>query len=602
MGTGTAKPIVEDTKSTRTKDEKAASSSQKEKPKPDNSEDLRDKYDLGEVLGSGSFGQVREARLKANPDIVRAVKIIENDTEGGDWSNSAMFRKEVGLLQKMNHPNIVAFWDVYEDKHFLYVVMDVCKGGEVFSKIIELKRFTEANAATLGAQMLASIDYVHKKEIMHRDIKAENFLLSDTSPTSVVKMIDFGMACKFGHGQVFTEICGSPHYLAPELIGQKYNRMVDMWAFGVLLYLIMYGHYPFDSKNTREIMVKVLTEPIKWQTKAKLHLDTIAFLKLCLEQSPKKRIKPEDALKHKWVTSAASPDVVESSEKAAEPAEDLGECIRSAHKKITSSKKEVDKAVDKMRTDKLVQINNDFKKGIRCGTRLGETPKEDFMSKPEFIRRDNRLTTAPSRAIQQAVNPISMLIAGAAKATATATAAVTRKPNEGKVTRFAPERDTSEVDMKDSKPEPESSADAASPPEERAAPQRKNKQAKTTRLMYIGDMEQDEEKNLKEMWEKWRKEDAGKKPGHAGSPDGCQSDGLSSPCQSHELLSPGAVQETIAASSVAKETSPIQGAAVGPVEATSADNSKPQFAGVVPTGQSDDPPGPADASGLKAGG
>merc|ERR1712048_451056 len=126
-------------------------------------------YDLGNVLGSGSFGQVREAKLKDAPQAeIRAVKMIERDNDDGEWSNQAIFVREVGLLQQMNHNNIIRYYDFYEDVHFLYVVMELCKGGEVFAKILELKRFSEKNAAVLGEQMLKALDYVHKLKIAHR--------------------------------------------------------------------------------------------------------------------------------------------------------------------------------------------------------------------------------------------------------------------------------------------------------------------------------------------------------------------------------------------------------------------------------------------------
>merc|ERR1719476_1171378 len=152
--------------------------------------------------------------------------------------------------------------------------------------------------------MLRAISYCHSLSIAHRDIKAENFMLADSSLSSPVKMIDFGMACKFEEGQVLTELCGSPHYLAPELIGQKYNHRADVWAFGVLLYLLMYGHYPYDAKHPRDIMVKILTEPIRWQTKVKLSEHGLDFLKKLLEHDPKKRPSAEEALKHAWMKLA----------------------------------------------------------------------------------------------------------------------------------------------------------------------------------------------------------------------------------------------------------------------------------------------------------
>jgi len=373
-----------------------------------NEEDIRDKYDIGKILGSGSFGQVREAIVKENPSEVRAVKMIERDDDDGEWSNRAIFVREVGLLQQIKHENIIRYFDVYEDVHFLYVVMELCKGGEVFAKILELKRFSERNAATIGKQMLQAMDYMHKLMICHRDIKAENFMLAAPHLQAPVKMIDFGMATKFVQEEVLTELCGSPHYLAPELIGQKYNHLADVWAFGVLMYLLMYGHYPHDAKHPRDIMVKILTEPIEWRKshskEHKLSKDAISFLKRVLEHNPQKRMTAEEALNHQWMQGFA---------KSLDDGEALStEVLRSAHKKITSTRKMVDQKVDELRNQKLQKIDEDFSRGIRHGQRLGETPTEDFMSKPEFLRRDNKLTTAPSGATAVRRTSITQLIAG----------------------------------------------------------------------------------------------------------------------------------------------------------------------------------------------
>lgn len=359
-------------------------------------EDVRDKYDIGEILGSGSFGQVRRAKLKDGSQTdVRAVKVIERDDDDGEWSNQAMFVREVELLQKIEHTNIIRYYDFYADPHFLYVVMELCSGGEVFQKILELKRFQESDAAAIGRQMLSALNYVHSSNIAHRDIKAENFLFSDSSITSPIKMIDFGMATKFKEGQILTELCGSPHYLSPELIGQKYTHLADLWAFGVLLYLLMYGRYPYDGKNPQDIMTKILTAKIEWRhDKAKLSEDAQNFIKALLERNPSKRLTAEQGLKHVWL-QPKQPSKEATNEAMSIPTD----VIRSAHKKATATKKQMDEKVEKLRNDKLMKINDDFTKGIRYGERLGPTPKESYQSKPEFVRRDNKLTTAPSRDI-----------------------------------------------------------------------------------------------------------------------------------------------------------------------------------------------------------
>jgi myosin-light-chain kinase len=385
MGCSSAKTPVEPASDVANKPK------EKDKDAPQaNQEDIRDKYELGAVLGSGSFGQVREAKLKDGEGI-RAVKMIEPDKGDGEWSNQAIFVREVALLQQLNHENIIRFYDFYEDIHFLYVVMELCKGGEVFVKIVEMKRFSEKNAAHLGKQMLQAMDYVHKLNIAHRDIKAENFMLSEPNVNSAVKMIDFGMACKFKPDQVLTELCGSPHYLSPELIGQKYNHLADVWAFGVLLYLLMYGHYPYDAKHPRDIMVKILTEPIRWQSKAKLSKDAIDLLGKLLEHNIKKRLTAEQALKHDWIVRT----VVAAPGSEGDQVIDT-EVVRSAHRRVTETKKTVAEEIEKLRNQKLQAIEEDFSKGVRHGHRLGETPNEEYMTKPEFVRRENKITTAPS--------------------------------------------------------------------------------------------------------------------------------------------------------------------------------------------------------------
>mmetsp|Transcript_43604 Transcript_43604/g.79448 ORF Transcript_43604/g.79448 Transcript_43604/m.79448 type:complete len:448 (+) Transcript_43604:78-1421(+) len=352
-------------------------------------EDIRDKYSIGKVLGSGSFGQVREAALREDAAERRAVKVIQRDNDSGEWSNTAIFKREIQLLQEIDHDNIIKYFDFYEDEYFLYVVMELCRGGEVFAKILEIKRFSEKDAARLGMQMLTAIQYLHKLWIVHRDIKAENFMLLDTTLDSPVKMIDFGMATKLKQKQVLTELCGSPHYLAPELIGQKYTHLVDIWAFGVLMYLLMYGQYPFDAKTPKEIMTKILTNTVAWNKgKAKLSKAAIEFLKKLLTHDPSKRLEANSALRDPWILLATSFGATEEQVISTQ-------VLRSAHKKCTANKKTVDKQLEVMRNKRLAQLQEDFAKGIRHGHRIDSTAKEEFMSKPEFVRRDNKLTTAP---------------------------------------------------------------------------------------------------------------------------------------------------------------------------------------------------------------
>lgn len=463
----------------------------------DNNEDIRDKYDLGPILGSGSFGQVREATIKgAVGGEVRAVKMIERDNEDGEWSNQAIFVREVGLLQCIQHENIIRYYDFYEDVHFLYVVMELCRGGEVFSKIVELKRFSEKNAASLGQQMLKAIEYIHMMKIAHRDIKAENFMLSEPRIDSTVKMIDFGMACKFEDGQVLTELCGSPHYLAPELIGQKYNYRADVWAFGVLLYLLQYGHYPYDAKHPRDIMVKILTEPIRWQTKVKLSKNGLDFLKRLLEHDPKKRMMPEEALSHPWMK------LVTSTCPTAEGEVLPTEVLRSAHKKVTATRKMVDPKVNEVRNQKLKKIDEDFTRGIRHGQRLGDTPKEEFMSKPEFLRRENKITTAPSRDLNKRRTSVTKMLA-----------------NLGGKGQQIPTPTTPSGLGAIGEGETQGSNNPSSSAENRKVGRSMSVSGPPRRLSYIGALTGQEEKNLASLYEEKKRALARQQPGLGGFPE-----------------------------------------------------------------------------------
>ncbi|CAE8741817.1 unnamed protein product, partial [Polarella glacialis] len=311
---------------------------------------------------------------------VRAVKIVQADGKSGEWSVQAILLREAGLLQDLKHHNIIRYYDFYMDIHFLYVVMELCTGGEVFAKSVGLESFTEADAAGLAAQMLSAIHYIHGRNIMHRDIKAENFMLSNATKKSVVKMIDFGLGCTFKPDQVFEIVVGTPLYMAPELVSKRYDYRVDVWAFGVLMYLLMYGDYPFRGDSDEEIMGLVLTEPIKWNTPQKFAPETLDFLKQLLVRNPNKRITTCEALNHPFVSVSSCPELARSMSMRSE-AGDLKEVVRSAIRKVSQTKKKVDPEVEKLRGQKMKKINDDFGKGIRHGHRLGSTPNEDFMDR-----------------------------------------------------------------------------------------------------------------------------------------------------------------------------------------------------------------------------
>lgn len=186
----------------------------------------------GPVLGSGISGLVRLATHKAT-GLKYAVKCLDLglvDTEEG----LQQLREEIYIMCQLDHPNIVRLEEVYESHSEIYLVQELCVGGELFDRLDEQPdyHYTEAQCARLIKQMSCAVRYIHSKGIIHRDLKLENFLFTDTGPDSELKMIDFGLSKHFKFGEVQHEAVGTPYTVAPEVIRGSYDERCDVWAIG----------------------------------------------------------------------------------------------------------------------------------------------------------------------------------------------------------------------------------------------------------------------------------------------------------------------------------------------------------------------------------
>jgi len=349
--------------------------------------DIRDQYKFGKLLGSGAFGQVRECANRSN-DTVHAVKIMEKSKERGHWSHENMLRREVSLLGRLDHPNIVRYYGFYEDRHFLYAVMEKCDGGELFEQVIKRRKFDESDAATIFKQMLQSVQYIHGFDIVHRDIKAENFLFKTKHVESELKLIDFGMSARLtSKDEMLTEVCGSPHYLAPELIRRSYNCKADIWALGVLLYLLLYGKYPFDGKSTNAIVKDILNKKIDWTTGGgHPSSDAIDILQNLLERKQELRFSAADALDHRWVRQNA---------KSTADAVPLDmNTLLSASRRVSLKKGKIDPKAAKRREERLKELETEWAVRSNCINMSGLSQPRP---RPEFSRKNHRMCTTPSR-------------------------------------------------------------------------------------------------------------------------------------------------------------------------------------------------------------
>ena len=219
-----------------------------------NSHEFTDVYRVDKELGSGAYAQVRLCTHKVT-HATKAVKIFSKlmlESEG----ERIKFIKEVDILKRLDHPNIVRVHEFFEDECNFYIVMEHCKGGELFDEILKHKQFTEYEAAHIIYQVFSCIAYLHDINVIHRDIKPENLLLEEKDDIFNIKLIDFGVAT-INEGHEIIGMLGSKSYIAPEVIVGKYNEKCDVWSAGVILYILLSGFPPFQGDTDDDVYASI---------------------------------------------------------------------------------------------------------------------------------------------------------------------------------------------------------------------------------------------------------------------------------------------------------------------------------------------------------
>ncbi|XP_032253355.1 calcium/calmodulin-dependent protein kinase type 1B isoform X2 [Callorhinus ursinus] len=252
-------------------------------------EDISSVYEIREKLGSGAFSEVVLAQERGSSHLV-ALKCIPKKALRG---KEALVENEIAVLRRVSHPNIVALEDVHESPSHLYLAMELVTGGELFDRIMERGSYTEKDASHLVGQVLGAVSYLHSLGIVHRDLKPENLLYATPFEDSKIMVSDFGLS-KIQAGNMLGTACGTPGYVAPELLEQKpYGKAVDVWALGVISYIfqILRASYEFDSPFWDDI-----SESAK------------DFIRHLLERDPQKRFTCQQALQHLWISGDAAFD------------------------------------------------------------------------------------------------------------------------------------------------------------------------------------------------------------------------------------------------------------------------------------------------------
>ncbi|GAB4857193.1 Calcium-dependent protein kinase 20 [Ancistrocladus abbreviatus] len=265
-------------------------------------ENIKDIYNLGRKLGQGQFGTtflcVEKATGKeyACKSIAKRKLTTVEDVED--------VRREIQIMHHLaGHPNVIQIMGAYEDALAVHVVMDLCAGGELFDRIIQRGHYTERKAATLARIIVGVVEACHSLGVMHRDLKPENFLFVSHEEDALLKTIDFGLSVFFKPGETFTDVVGSPYYVAPEVLRKNYGPECDVWSAGVILYILLSGVPPFWDETEQGIFEQVLkgeldfiAEP--WPSISRGAKDLVRRM---LIRDPKRRLTAHEVLCHPWI-------------------------------------------------------------------------------------------------------------------------------------------------------------------------------------------------------------------------------------------------------------------------------------------------------------
>jgi serine/threonine protein kinase len=265
---------------------------------------LKDFYNLGSVIGKGTFSEVAQATDKETGKVV-ALKTIDK---------SAISKKELGyvsreieILQRLDHPHVIKLYNVFQTFNHIYMILEYAQGGELFDAILRRGKFSELDAIVIIRQITVALQYVHENGVAHRDLKPENLLLANEDKPDTaffIKIADFGLANTL-QANKFATFCGTPDYAAPEIIGHlPYTFAVDIWSLGVITYILLCGYAPFRGDTPMTLFNKIQNAdfsfpPEEWDSASPEAKD---FIKRMLVVDPDQRASPEELLSHSWIT------------------------------------------------------------------------------------------------------------------------------------------------------------------------------------------------------------------------------------------------------------------------------------------------------------
>ena len=263
---------------------------------------LRDIYDCTKKLGKGGYGKVFQVKNKSTNKLYACKKLSKLNIK-----NLKKLQNEIEVLMKMDHPNIVKLYEVFESQNSLYLIMEECYGGELFDRILHRintnNMYTEREACLLMKQIIGAIEYCHNNGIAHRDLKPENllYLKEGSEEDNPLKIADFGLSQSINLKKMLTSKVGTSYYVPPEILAGNYTEKCDIWSAGIILYILLSGEPPFNGPNDETIFARIKTykyefpEP-KW---SKISVEAKDLLSKMLIQEDK-RLSASQVLQHPW--------------------------------------------------------------------------------------------------------------------------------------------------------------------------------------------------------------------------------------------------------------------------------------------------------------
>lgn len=281
-------------------------SGQTPQPSADSGMRFDELYRLKGVLGTGAFSTVREGYHRSNVDISYAIKCINRKKLSEE--DEAALLDEVAILKEMNHVHIIRLYDFFEEPSTYYLVMERMRGGELFDRIVAKAYYSEKEARDTCKIVLEAVLYCHDHHVAHRDLKPENLLLLSENDDSEVKIADFGFAKKVYKKNSLTTQCGTPGYVAPEILeGTPYDERADNWSVGVILYILLGGYPPFIESTQRDLFKKIRKGEYEFHEEywGTVSTEAKSLISSLLTVDASKRLTANQALNNTWIRGDA---------------------------------------------------------------------------------------------------------------------------------------------------------------------------------------------------------------------------------------------------------------------------------------------------------